>query len=247
VLTVEEIIDQEREDGMRFGPFERWWLTSRAHVPERVRRNLELAARFPHLVGMPEQSFSGGVQGFAGVATAAFGAINTSNAELNMLGATQAIINKYCAIAPADVFPGKVYELRMSGVYGNTGTPTMIFTPRWGSSTTPGTNVSLGANSAWTSITGTTALPYRIVFELTILADPPGATAGTARGFGSVLLGIPTTSSQVTATIMIGGTSATIDTSGQGTAGCGLTMNLTWSASSASNTSTCQFWKLRSL
>lgn len=245
-LTVSELVDKERSWGMQLGPFERFYLLNQPHVPERVRRYLELARRYPHLVGMPQQGFTGMITGPGGVNTAAFAAINTSLAELNMIGATQAIINQYCAIPPTDIYPGKEYELRMSGTYGNTATPTMIFTPRWGSSTTPATNISLGANAAWTSITGTTGLPYLIEFTFTIRTTPPGATLGTGKGFGKACLGIPLTSSQVTAEILFGGTAATIDTTGQGAAGCGLTMNLTWSASSASNTSTCEQFKVYS-
>lgn len=241
--TYEEIIERERANGIMLGPFHQQWLLDH-RCPERVRRYIELGRQHPHLM-MARQGFNSMDTNDAN--TAAFGAVNTSAAELNMIGATQAIINQYCAIPANDARAGKVYRVELGGVYGNTGTPTMIFTPRWGSSTTPGTNITLGANAAWTSITGTTALPYYICFTLAIRTNPPGATLGTAYGTGMVELGIPVTSSQVTATIMIGGTAATIDTTGQGTAGCGLTMNLTWSASSASNTSTCNWWVLRSL
>lgn len=239
-----ESVELEQEAGFAFGTFHQHWLRQRA--PESVKRYLELGRQHPHLKMMPRQ----GLGAFDGndPATAAFAAINTSAAELHMLGATQAIINQFCAISANDARAGKTYLVKMNGVYGNTGTPTMIFTPRWGSSTTPGTNITLGANAAWTSITGTTALPYLITFDFTIWTSPPGATLGTGTGFGTVILGIPVTSSQVTAGIAIGGTTATIDTTGQGTAGCGLTMNLTWSASSASNTSTCkQCYPVRSL
>lgn len=241
-FSVSDIIEREIACGQPFGPFHRLWLLDRA--PEKVRRNLELARRYPHLVGAR--------QGFASAdindgATAAFGAINTSASELNMLGATQGIINQYCAIPANDARAGKMYQVNLGGIYGNTGTPTMIFTPRWGSSTTPGTNVTLGASPTWTSITGTTALAYFIEFILTIRTAPPGATQGTAYGTGFAALQIPVTSSQMGAVIPMGNTAATIDTTGQGTAGCGITMNLTWSASSASNTQTAQWWILRSL
>ncbi len=234
--SLAEAVEQEQAAGFALGAFHRQWLIQN-RAPEIVRRNLELGRQHPHLQ-MARQGFGS----FDGndPSTAAFSAINTSASELNMLGATQAIINQFCAIPPNDARAGKTYRIQLNGTYGNTGTPTMVFTPRWGTSTTPGTNVSLGPNTAWTSITGTTGLPYLIVFDFTVRTAPPGATAGTGMGFGSVTLGIPVTSSQVTAMVAIGGTAATIDTTGQGTAGCGLTMNLTWSASSASNTQTCQ-------
>jgi hypothetical protein len=237
------MVQKEHAAGVHFGPFHRHWLMEH-RAPERVRRYLEWAHDHPHLVAA-RQGFAS--QDVNDVNTAAFAAINTSASELNMIGATQAIINQFCAIAPNDARAGKVYQVELGGVYGNTGTPTVIFTPRWGNSTTPATNVSLGANAAFTTITGTTGLPYYITFTLAIRTSPPGATQGTAYGTGIATLGIPATSSQVVADIMIGATAATIDTTGQGTAGCGITMNLTWSASSASNTQTCQWWILRSL
>jgi hypothetical protein len=233
--SLTEAVELEQAAGFEFGTFHQQWI--RARAPESVRRYLALGRKHPGLQ-MVSQGFEAFVGGTA--ATAAFGAINTSAAELNMLGATQAIINQFCAIPANDAVPGRTYQIKLNGTYGNTGTPTMIFTPRWGTSTTPATNVSLGANTAWTSITGTAGLPYLIQFDFTVRTAPPGATAGTGIGFGFALLGIPVTSSQVSAQLLLGGTAATIDTTGQGTAGCGLTMNLTWSASSASNTSTCQ-------
>lgn len=241
-LSVDEIIERELAAGVPFGPVHRHWLLQRA--PEKVRRNLELARQHPDLL-MARQGFAS--MDVNDVNTAAFGAINTSLAELNMLGATQAIINQFCAIPANDARAGKVYQLEMGGVYGNTGTPTIIITPRWGTSATPATNITLGPSGTFTTITGTTALPYYIVFTLAIRTSPPGATLGTGYGTGIVSLGIPVTSSQFMTDLYIGGTAATIDTTGQGAAGCGLTMNATWSASSASNTSTCQWFLIRSL
>jgi hypothetical protein len=247
--SVEELVDRERANGLRLGPFERFWLLEH-RAPERVRRCLELARQHPHLVAAR--------QGFASmdvndVNTAAFSARNTSASELNILGATinsvceQAIINQYCAIPANDARAGKVYQVEAGGVYGNTSTPTIIFTPRWGSSTTVATNITLGASGTFTTITGTTALPFYIVFTFAIRTAPPGATLGTGYGTGQVSLGIPVTSSQFMTDLYIGGTAATIDTTGQGAAGCGLTMNATWGTSNASNTLTTQWWLLRSM
>jgi hypothetical protein len=250
LFAIEELVDKEHAAGIRLGPFERYWLLEH-RCPERVRRYLELAREHPHLVGMPRQGFAG--MDINDVNTAAFSARNTSASELNILGATinsvceQAIINQYCAIPANDARAGKVYKLEAGGVYGNTGTPTIIFTPRWGSSTTVATNITLGASGTFTTITGTTALPFYALFTFTIRTAPPGATLGTGYGTGTVSLGIPVTSSQFVTDLYIGGTAATIDTTGQGTAGCGITLNATWGTSSASNTITTQWWILRSL
>lgn len=240
--AVLEAIERELDAGFAMGPFHRHWLMERA--PEKVRRNLELARRHPGLVGAR--------QGFASADTndgntAAFTAVNTSTSELNILGATQALVNQYCAIPTNDARAGKMYRVNFTGLYGNTGTPTLIFTPRWGSSTTPATNVTFGASVTYQTITGTTALPIYGQFDVTIRTSPPGATAGTAWGQGFVILGIPITSLLTCHTLYMGGTQATIDTTGQGTAGCGITINATWSASSSSNTITVEQWSLRSL
>lgn len=253
-LTTSDLIDLERDAGQQFGPFHRQWLLERA--PDKVRRHLELARQGRGIYGMPTQGFTAPNQGPGSVSTAIFGARNSASTELNMLqdastGASaataQAVINQYQAIPANDAYAGKIYEVKMGGVYGNTSTPTMIFTPRWGSSTTPATNITFGASPTWTSITGTTGLAYYIQFTVVIRTAGPGATIGTAIGTGFAALSIPVTSSQLAAVQTMGATAATIDTTGQGTAGCGITINLTWSANSASNTSTCHWHVLSSL
>lgn len=247
--TIAELIDCEQEAGQPFGPFHQHWLKERA--PQRVKRHLKMAREYPNLIGMAQQGFAS--HEFGTGATAAFTARNTSTAELNIMGADaagvcpQAMVNQFSAIPANHATAGRIYLVKCGGIYGNTATPTLIITPRWGSSTTVATNVTLGASGTFTTITGTSALPYFIQFVFTIRTAPPGATLGTGYGTGYVKLGIPVTSSQFMTDLYIGGTAATIDTTGQGTAGCGLTMNATWSASSASNTSTLQWWSLQSL
>jgi hypothetical protein len=247
-MRVDEIIEREIAAGVPFGPFHRKWLLDRA--PEKVRRNLE-RAKHSDIYGMPRQGF--GAMDVNDVNTAAFNARNTSASELNILGVDingtcpQAVLNQYCAIPANDARAGKVYRVEAGGIYSNTATPTIIWTPRWGSSPTVATNITLGASGTFTTITATTNLPWYLYFTLAIRTAPPGATLGTAYGTGLVNLGIPVTSSQFTSGLYIGGTAATIDTTGQGTAGCGITMNITWGTSSASNTLTTQWWMMRSL
>jgi len=249
--AVEEIVDRERANGLMLGPWERWWLINR-NAPESVRRNLELAARRPGLQ-MARQGFAS--MDVNDVNTAAFTARNNSASELNVLGDSanavcpQAIINQFCAIPANDAKAGKVYQLEAGGIYSNTGTPTIIWTPRWGSSTTVATNISLGASGTFTTITSTTNLPWYAMLTVAIRTAPPGATLGTCYATGTVDLGIPVTSSQFTSTLYMGGGTAatTIDTSGQGASGCGITLNTTWSAASASNTLQTMWWVLRSL
>lgn len=252
--SLAECVELEQAAGFELGAFHRQWLIQN-RAPAEVRRNLELGRRHPNLV-MGRQGF--GSFDSNDPASAAFGARNTSASELMMLQdvggsvngvSSQGVINQYCSIPANDPRVGKTYQIKLNGLYGNTATPTMTFTPRWGSNTTPATNVTLGASTAWTSITGTTGLPYLITFDFTIRTTPPGVALATGIGFGTVILGIPLTSSQLAAVLPIGGTAAAgLDTSGTGTAGLGLTMNLTWGASSASNTQTChQCYPVRSL
>lgn len=241
-MDISELIERERACGITFGPFYRSWLLTRA--PESVRRQIEWANRYPGLVAARQGFQSADINDGA---TAAFAAVASTATETNIVGATQGLINQFCAIPANDARAGKMYQVNFGGIYSNTGTPTVIWTPRWGNSTTVATNVTLGASPTWTTITATTNLAIYGQFDLTIRTAPPGATAGTAYGTGYVVHGIPVTSSQLAAVVPMGNTSGAIDTTGQGTAGCGITINLTWSASSASNTFTAQWWRLVSL
>lgn len=247
-ITTADIVEREIEAFGPFGPVHRHWLNARA--PEKVRRYLE-QARDSQIRAMARQGFVS--LDINDVNTAAFAARNTSSAEINILGndaasvCPQAIINQFCAIPANDARAGKVYRMHFAGLWGNTGTPTVIWTPRWGSSTTVATNVTLGASQTATTITGSTALPFYGEMNVNIRTAPPGATLGTAKGIGWVAMQIPVTSSQYTQTLLFGGTAATIDTTGQGAAGCGITMNITWSASSASNTTTVESFIIKTM
>lgn len=247
-FTIDEIIDLEREAGQMFGPFHRQWYLDRA--PEKVRRHLENARKFPDIYGMPSQGFYGVNGGPGTVFTGAGTASTSSNAEYNSLqqALTQAVVNQYCAIPANDAYPGKVYEFKTGGIYSTSATaPTFIATPRWGSSTTPTTNVTLGASGTWTTIASASNLPYYAQFTFTIRTAPAGATLGTGEGAGTITLQIPVTSSQLAATLVMGATVATIDLSGQGTAGCGLNLNFTWGTAATSNVSTAHWWVLSSI
>jgi hypothetical protein len=194
-------------------------------------------------------------QGFAAMDindpnTADFNARNTFTTEVSLLGDTissappQSLINQYCAIPANDARAGKIYHLTFGGIYSTSATPTILFTPRWGNNVTIGTNVSLGASQTWTTASGVSAQPFYGEFIFVIRTAPPGATLGTGKGHGFIALGGLTTNAAV---LTMGGTAATIDTTGQGTAGCGLQIGVTWGTSSASNTITPQTYVLRSL
>jgi hypothetical protein len=246
-LTVSDLIDLERVAGQPFGPFHQQWLLERA--PEKVRRNLELARKHPHIYGMPRQGLV--AADINDPPTGAFNARNTSASEICMMGPTNAgavtqdLINQFCAIPANDARAGKAYRLTFGGLYGNTATPTVVLTPRWGSNVTIGTNVSLGPSIAWTTITGSTGLPFYAQFDMVVWTSPPNKDAGTGKGFGFAVWGVP--SGTILPAVPMGGLAATIDTTGQGTAGCGLQMGITWGSSSASNTSTLHYWLIQSL
>lgn len=245
-VHVTDVIDLERAHGVPMGPFHQRWLHERA--PEKVRDYLRLARERPWLVGMPRQGFE--AMDLNDANTADFNARNTFTSEVNLLGGdingapSQGLINQYCAIAANDARAGKVYQVIFGGVHSTTGTPTIIFTPRWGSSVTIGTNISLGVSQTFTTGSGVSAQPFFGTFTFVVRTAPPGVTAGTGKGHGFVALGTATTTAGV---VTMGKTAATIDTTGQGTAGCGLQMGVTWSASSASNSITPESWILQSL
>ena len=246
-----DVVEREQEAGITLGPFHQLWLI-RNRAPAVVREHLERGQAQPGFL-MARQGFQS--MDTNDVNTVDFGARNNANTELNILqdGSTgastataTAVIQQFCAIAANDARPGKAYNVRASGIYSNTGTPTLIWTPRWGSNATPGTNVTLGASGTWTTITATTNLPWLVDFDFAIRTAGIGATQGTGVGFGTAEMGIPVTNSQFVAGLYLGGTSATIDLTGSGTAGCGLTLNITWSAASTANTLTTKFWLLQS-
>lgn len=249
--TVEEVIEAEIASGVPFGAFHRRYQMQRA--PERVHRWLEKererqARGWPAILGMPRQGLAS--LDLNDPNTADFTARHTFTTEVSLLGDTnasappQAMVNQFCAIPANDARAGKVYQLTFGGIHSTTGTPTIIFTPRWGSHVTIATNVILGVSQTLTTGSGVSAQPFFGQFIFTIRTSPPGATLGTGKGHGFVAIGTSTTAAAV---VTMGKTAATIDTTGQGTAGCGLQMGVTWSASSASNTITPENYFIASL
>jgi len=244
-MPIDEIIEREIAAGIPFGPFHRQWLLAQA--PEKVRRHLELA-RDSQIRAMARQGLA--TMDTNDVNTADFTARNTFTTEVSLIGDTangappQSMINQFCAIPANDARAGKVYKVIFAGVHSTTGTPTLIFTPRWGNSVTIATNISLGVSQTLTTGSGVAAQPFFGEFIFAIRTAPPGATLGTGKGHGFVAIGTATTTAAV---VTMGKTAATVDTSGQGTAGCGLQIGVTWGTSSASNTITCETYILQSL
>jgi len=141
-----------------------------------------------------------------------------------------------------DPVPGKAYLLRAGGIISTTATPTITFTPRWGQSATPASNVSLGASIALTTGTGLASVPWYAEFLFGFRQLGIAAAGSTGTGNGFVTLGGPAaTASQ---TVAIG---ATVPTNLDHTTAQGLILSATWGTNSASNTITAQWALLVSL
>lgn len=133
---------------------------------------------------------------------------------------------------------GRTLRIRAFGQYSNTGTPTMIFGLRWGG--VAGT--LLAKTAAITTPSGVTAAGWEVMCMIQTRSN--GAT-GTimANGHAIVYAAVATTVASATGNaavtpMMNGGTVtpavATVDL----TADTALSLTLTWSASSSSNTAT---------
>lgn len=226
VLTLADIIEKERECGVPHGPFWRAKYLDRA--PERVRKQLELAHRFPHLIAMRDSKDApAGLSMDFPVTT--FTPV-TAAAETDMW--TPAV---WTPIPANDASPGIGYIVSFGGIYGNrtTSSPTSLFTPRWGQGAST-TGVALGPSGALTSGGALTAAPMFGEFEFTVIKC---GSSGTGTGNGVVVYG----NAAALVRHAIGGLIATIDT----TTAQGLKIAHTWSAANASNTLTVQWVFLR--
>lgn len=228
--TIDEIIERERACGVLFGPY--WRAKYMERAPERVRLQALLAAQRPMIRGarfdMDTPVDLAMMPASASPVTAAADTICWDPSI-------------WSEIAPNDAEPGSAYQLCFGGIYSNrtTTTPSSIWTPWWGQSNTPGSNVTLGASGAVYSGAALTNNPLfgEFVFQVRTIG-----TGGTGVGAGVVIRG---TGASGVGTIRqtIGGTIATIDT----TVNSGIALSHTWSAANASNTLTVQWVYLKAL
>lgn len=225
-VLVDEIIDMER-DACVLGPFERMRLLERA--PEKVRRQLELANRYPGIVAASSPFAS--VVGVASAAPSSFTAVNTTTTETNLW-----VPSIWSPIPAGDMQAGKLYEQKSGGVLGTTATPTLTFTPRIGQSVTPGSNITMGASTGVTMTAALAAVPWFSQFGFTIRALGLAASGATGTGNGFVVIGdLTTTSGKM---ISIGGAVATtIDN----TAATGYVLSATWGTNNVANTIQAQY------
>lgn len=238
MLSIEELVDKEREWGVQFGPYHREWLLSRANLPERILRNLEMARKHPHLV-MTKQGFSAmDVQDFP---PGSFPAIASTTTETNVVGTTAGNAARWGGVPANDARGGKAYECRFGGILSTTGTPTVAWTPRWGQSDTATSNVILGVSTAVATGSGLASVPVFGEFTFGLRSQAIAVTAGTGTGNGFVVLGnVAAAASQLFAM------GSTVATTLPTESAQGLMISLTWGTNSASNTFTCQWFIVRS-
>lgn len=224
-----EMIEHEQEAGMWFGPAHRYWHLQRA--PEKVRKLLELAAKRPHVQGAR--------QGFAAMDVAdfppsSFSPVTASATETNLW--TQTV---WTPIPAGDMRAGKVYKVSFGGVFTSTGTQgTLTWTPREGTSGTPGSNHTLGASGAIAPAASITAGPWFGEFTVGIRTTDIALTSITGTGNGLVV----THAGTATGTMYpMGGTVASNISNAAATA---LILSLTISV--ASQSYTCQWALIRS-
>jgi hypothetical protein len=232
--TVSEYVDREHEAGIRFGPFHRYWLLNQPHVPERIRRQLELAAKHPHLVGMPRQGFT--AMDANDFPPTSFTAVTASATESNLWTP-----NIWSPIPANDMRAGKVYKVMFGGIFTSTATQGVLtFTARAGQSATPASNVLLGASNATAPPASLTAAPFMGEFTLGIRSL--GLAASGATGVGHGFVHVQGAAAATGVDYVMGGTVATtLDN----TAATGLIVSITISV--ASQSYTCQWVVMRSL
>lgn len=133
---------------------------------------------------------------------------------------------------------GRCLRVRAFGQYSTTSTPTMIFTARWGGVS----GTVLCKTAACTTPSGVTAAVWDLDYVLQTRSNGSSGTVmanGTARVFAGVAGTVASTTGEGLVTPMTAGgvitpATASVDL----TADTALSLTLTWSAASASNTAT---------
>ena len=229
--TIDELVQLEHDAGVMFGPFHRKWLIDNK-APERVLRDLELAALHPNLF-MAKQGFASTDMSDAPPANLR-AAINTTTTETNLWDPA------LWGLIPAfDMRPGKVYTVRFGGVMGTTATPTIAWRARCGTNNSaPPTGTDLGISPTVTLGTFT-AQPFYGWFDLTVRSIGVAAAGATLTGNGFACMPAAAAATVVPQTPFGGAIPTTVDN----TINQGLGISITWGTSNASNTLTCQ-WML---
>lgn len=231
-FSLADLVEMEHAAGKQFGPFHRQWLLNRPGVPEQIRRNLELAAKHPGLV-MTRQGFEG--MDANDFPPASFTAVTASATETNLW--TPAI---WSPIAANDMRSGKAYMVSFGGVFTSTGTQGLLtFTPRVGQSSTPASNVTLGASNVTAPPASLTGQAWYGQFEMGVRSIGLAASGATVTGNGFAVVQGAAAATGIMY-VMGGAVPATADN----TAASGLIVSLTISV--ASQSYTCQWVRMRS-
>lgn len=143
-----------------------------------------------------------------------------SSAIADTLSETNFSLN--ASLSTTQYYPGRIFKLSASGVYSTTGTPTLTFRVKIGSTNivvfTAKTGINNASNQSWK-------------IEATIVTRSTGAT-GTVMGYGTLF--INTASGTDTVETVVNNAATTVNT----TTVQNLQVSLTWSAASTSNTAT---------
>lgn len=151
---------------------------------------------------------------------------------------TETIIFPNVTIPANYLQDGRCLRVRAFGQYSNTGTPTLIFTVRWGGVS----GTVLCKTAACTTPSGVTAAMWDLDFVIQTRSNGSSGTLmanGTARVFAAVAGTVASATGEGLVTPMSAGgitvpAVATVDL----TADTALALTATWSASSASNSLT---------
>ena len=237
----DDIIERERAALAGGSTWGRWgpWERDRA-LNERgldsVLRNIIRAGERPDIVATRGYAMGMDVNDFP---PSSFTAVNTTTSETGLW------TPNIWSPAPAnDPRAGKAYKVSFGGILGTSSSaPTATWTPRWTQSTAvPPTGTTLGASTGTTLIASLSSVPVYGEFTLGWRTLGLAASGGTATGNGFVCMGGLTTAAGIIQ--VIGGTAAS---SVDQTTAQGLLVSITWSASNASNTVTCQWVVMQSL
>lgn len=220
-FSLDDIVERERRAGMILGPFEQRWLHERK-APTEVRRLLERARQRPKIVGARQGFMSMDVNDFP---PTNFTAVTASATETNLW--TPAI---WSPIPANDMRAGKCYKVSFGGVYTSTGTQGVLtFTPRAGQSSTPASNVTLGASNATAPAASLSGQAWYGEFTMGIRSLGLAAAGATATGNGFVLVQGAAAATGINY-VMGGAVPTTVDN----TAASGLIVSLTISVASQS-------------
>jgi hypothetical protein len=231
-INLDKLVQREFACGI-FGEYAR--LKYLSNAPGHVKKQLERAKKFPHLYAL-QQGFTGLV--ITDPPPASFTAVGASStAEANLWQ----LPSLWSAIPAGDMRAGKIYVVECFGVCSTSSTPTVTWTGRVGQSTTPATNISLGASTAVATGSGLSAVPFYASLRMQVRSVGVAASGATCIGAGFAVLGNAAAAAAQVA--VFGGT---VPTNVDSTVAQGLVISITFGTSNAGNTFTTQTVFIRS-